>query len=82
MTIDEVYLSILQGRTAVENWLLVAGSGVVGSLIALTWRLVQGFAMAEPFNKALMAAIIVCMVLIVILTSLGKPKGGSRPAVT
>lgn len=69
----------MQGRTAVENWLLLAGSGIVGSLAALTWRLVQGIAIAEPVNKALMAAIMICMVLIVVLTSLGMPKKGSGP---
>lgn len=62
-----------------ENWLLVLGSGLVGSLVGLTWRLVRGFAVAEPINKALMATIMVCMVVIVILTSLDRPKDGSHP---
>ena len=70
----------VQGRTAVENWLLVAGSGIVGSLVTLTWRLVQGFTVAEPVNKALMAAILVCMLLIVVLTSLSKLEDKPRPA--
>ena len=69
-----------QGRTAVENWLLVLGSGLVGSLVGLTWRLVQGFAVAEPVNKVLMAAIMVCMVLIVVLTSLDRPTDRANPA--
>ena len=63
-----------------EKWLLVLGSGLVGGLVGLTWRLVQGFAVAEPVNKALMAAIMVCMLLIVILTSLDSPKDKARPA--
>ena len=73
-------IDLKQGRTAVETWLLIAGSVVVGSLVALTWRLVQGFAVAEPVNKALMAAILVCMLLLVVLTSLGKPSNGGQAA--
>lgn len=71
----------LQGRSAVETWLLLAGSTILGSLAGLTWRLVRGWAITEPVNKALMAAILVCMLVIIILTTLSKSNGKSSPAV-
>ena len=65
---------LAQKRSLVENLMLLAGSGVVGGLVALTWRLVRGFAVTEPFNKALGAFVLACMLLVVVLTTLGQKK--------
>lgn len=73
---------VLQGRKAVENWLLVAGTGLLGSLATLTWRLVQGMTIVEPVNKGLLVAVMVCMLVIVVLTALNRPKGRSAAPAT
>jgi len=64
----------LQKRTLVENLMLLSGGGVVGGLLALTWRLVRGFAITEPFTKALGVFVLACMLLVVALTTLGQNK--------
>jgi len=61
-------------RTLVENLMLLSGGGVVGGLLALTWRLVRGFAITEPFTKALGVFVLACMLLVVALTTLGQNK--------
>lgn len=75
----------MQKRTAVERWLIAAGSGVVASLAGLVYQLVNGAQLADPLPTLLLACVFACMLLILVLVTIGnrspqQPKPRVAPA--
>lgn len=74
----------MQKRTLIERLTLIAGGGVVVSLLALLWKLVSGAALSDPLPKALVACVFAGMLAVLLLVTFGQQKGkgglAGRPA--
>ena len=81
-TVSHSFGFVLQKRTAVEKWLVVAGSGVVAGLVALLWQLVSGAAVTDPLPKLALACVFACLLAILIMVTFSQRKSNARVATS